>query len=160
MSYIDPDTPQQVRVVESGRGKRRPKRRPKKSRPKPDGIKECQGRLSKGAEAIQILNRVPDRGVQHVMKAVGIMTTPQTTRESKVYQSFLYDILRHAGRGLVLLCAASLGKQRVVQLNALDKTSLVRHIKDNKAVLYSPVLESLAETFQAPSQEGKCFHLL
>jgi len=74
MSNTDPYTTQQVRVgenpLESGHGKRRPKR----PRPKPDGIKECQEKLSKDAGTIQILERLSDRGAQHVKNGVEIMT--------------------------------------------------------------------------------------
>jgi len=126
----------------------------KKLRPKPDGLKECYERLSENARTIEILERLSDRGTKHVDIAVDILTTTQTTRESKVDQTFLHDILRQAGRGLVVLCAASLGKQRVVQLSESDRASLVRHVKDNKAVLHCPVLESLADGFQVPSLDG------
>ncbi|KAH6701338.1 hypothetical protein BKA61DRAFT_433875, partial [Leptodontidium sp. MPI-SDFR-AT-0119] len=125
-------------------------KQPKKPRPKPDGSKECFERLAEVVGTIRILERLSDRGAKHVDTAVDILTTSQTTRESKVYQTFLHDILRQAGRGLVVLCAASLGKQRVVQLSESDRAGLVRHVKDNKAVLHCPLLESLAGDFQVP----------
>ena len=42
-----------------------------------------------------------------------------------MYRSFLRNVLRPCGRGLALLCAASLGKQRVVHLTEKNRTSLV-----------------------------------
>ncbi len=123
-------------------------------KPKPDGVNECYERISKSAKTIKILERLSDRGDKHVDKAVDILMTSQTTRESKVYQTFLHDILRQAGRGFVVLCAASLGKQRVVQLSDFDRVSLVRHVKDNKAALHCSALDSLADDFQVPSLDG------
>lgn len=69
MSHINPNTPQQFRLVGNGHG-----RRPKKPRPKPDGLTECQDRLSEAAESIKILERLSDRGAQHVEKAVKIIS--------------------------------------------------------------------------------------
>jgi hypothetical protein len=148
------DTLPQDQVTQNSTETENVEKQRKKPRPKPDGAKECYERLSKAVGPIQILERLSDRGAKHVDTAVDILTTLQTTRESKVYQTFVYDILRLAGRGLVVLCAASLGKQRVVQLSESDRASLVHHVKDNKAALHCFVLESLADDFQVPSLNG------
>ena len=79
---------------------------------------------------------------------------PQTNRDSKIYQLFLYDILRHSGSGLVVLCAASLGKQRVVHLSEDERVGLVSYIKNNKANLHFPALELLAQEYQIPPVNG------
>ena len=63
-------------------------KQPKKPRPKPDGPTECYERLSEAVGTIRILERLSDRGAKHVDTAVDILMTSQTTRESKVYQTF------------------------------------------------------------------------
>jgi hypothetical protein len=65
----------------------------KRLRAKPDGAKECYEKVFKAAHTVQILERVSDRGAKHIDTAVEILTTAQSTRESRVYQTFLYDIL-------------------------------------------------------------------
>jgi hypothetical protein len=132
----------------------------KRFRAKPDGAKECYEKVFKAAQTVRILERVTDRGAKHVDTAVEILTTAQSTRESRVYQTFLSDILRQLGPGFVVLCAATLGKQRIVQLNELDRAGLVSRVKENNAILYCPALKSLAEDFLVPSHNGlqEMFH--
>ena len=94
------------------------------------------------------------RGPKLVDDAVQTLMTLPTTRDSKIYQLFLHDILRHSGSGLLVLCAASLGKQRVVHLAENDRVGLVSYIKDNKANLHCPALELLAQEYKIPSVNG------
>ena len=120
-----------------------------------DGLKGCRKRLQRDAETIELLGRLYGHGASLVNAAATTLTTEHTSRESIVYQSFLQDILRHAGPGFVVLCAASLGKRRVIQLNAQDRADLIRHIRDNKAELHSTVLDSLAVQHNVPSLNGR-----
>ncbi len=94
---------------------------------------------------IKILKHLTRRGSTHVNHAINILTASQTSRESIVYQLFLRDILRYYGLRLVVLYAASLGKQRVVHLTKKDRTGLVGYLKNNKSNLYYPALESLCQ---------------
>ena len=71
----------------------------------------CGKKLHVCAKTFEILGRLDDRAAKHVGIAVNIMKSSQSVRAFKLYQQFLYDVLRHCGPGLVLLCAASLGKQ-------------------------------------------------
>lgn len=119
-----------------------------------EGLKGCRERLQSDAETIELLGRLYGHGATLVDAATTTLTTEHTSRESIVYQSFLQDILRHAGPGLVVLCAASLGKRRVIQLNAKDRVDLIRHVRDNKAELNSTILDSLAIQHNVPSLNG------
>lgn len=119
-----------------------------------DGLDACREKLCKDSGAIKILDRLSGRGPKFVDDAVQTLMTLPTTRDSKIYQLFLHDILRHSGSGLLVLCAASLGKQRVVHLAENDRVGLVSYIKDNKANLHCPALELLAEEYQIPSVNG------
>lgn len=119
-----------------------------------DGIDGCCEKLRKDSGTIKVLERLSGRGPKLVDDAVKTLTTTQTSRDSKIYQLFLHDILRHSGSGLVVLCAASLGKQRVVHLAEADKIGLVSFIKDNQTNLHCPALELLAEDYQVPSVNG------
>jgi len=119
-----------------------------------DGLDACCEKLCKDSGAIKILERLSGRGPKLVDDAVQTLISSQTTRDSKVYQLFLHDILRHSSSGLLVLCAASLGKQRVVHLAEDDRIGLVSYIKDNKANLHCPALEILAQNYQIPSANG------
>lgn len=142
--------PNGQRVFESGLEEREERR----SDHRRDGIAACCEKLHKDTESIRILERLSGRGPALVEDANSILAASHTARDSKVYQSFLHDVLRHCDRGLTLLCAASLGKQRVVHLTEKDRTSLVGYLKDNKAGLHHVALESLATTYQIPSVDG------
>jgi len=120
----------------------------------PNGISECCEKIQKSVASLKILGRLDDRAAKLVDAAVETMTTPQTVRASKVYQTFLHDILRHCGRGLVLLCAASLGRQRVITLNSQGRIQLVHYVKNHKTTLDSSTLDSLATEFAIPHNNG------
>lgn len=126
-----------------------------KRRVKRGGIDACQTKLHEDAQEIRILERLTGHGPSLVDDAVSILTAKQTTRDSIIYQLFLRDMLRHCGSGLALLCASSLGKQRVVHLRAKDRSGLVVYVRDNKANLLSPALETLAKDYQVPTINGK-----
>ncbi len=120
----------------------------------PKGISECCEKIQKSVASLKVLERLDDRATKLITAAVETMTTQQTVHASKVYQMFLHDILRHCGRGLVLLCAASLGRQRVIKLNSRDRTQLVHYIKNHKTTLDSSTLDSLATNFEIPHDNG------
>lgn len=118
------------------------------------GVSECKEKLRKSSGDFKILGRLDNRAAGLAVAAVETLATKQTNRGSEIYQTFLGDILRHCGRGLVLLCAASLGKQRVVSLNSRDRIELVRYLKSSKTAFESPVLDLLAEEYQIPGEDG------
>ena len=119
-----------------------------------DGIAAICEKLHKDTASIKILERLPGRGPVLVKTTNNILTASHTDRDSKVYQTFLRDVLRQCGRGLTLLCAGSLGKQRIVHLTEKDRTSLIGYVKDNKAGLHHAALESLATAYEIPSADG------
>lgn len=121
----------------------------------PDTINECCTKLQKSLTNLKILGRFDSRDTQSVKLAAATLGTTQENRNSKVYQVFLSDILRHCGRGLAMLCAASIGKYKMVALNTQDRTSFVYYIKNNKARLDSPILDILAVEFDFPDETGK-----
>ncbi|QSS60679.1 hypothetical protein I7I51_05480 [Histoplasma capsulatum] len=124
-----------------------------KSNNKQNAIDIWSQKLQRDAETIKILERLAGRGPQHVRDAISILKSPQSTRESSVYQLFLHDILRLCDRGLVVLCAASLGKQRVAHLAEDERTGLVGYVKENKSLLGCLALESLANDYQVPLKD-------
>ena len=121
---------------------------------KRDEIVTCKKKLRDNSAAIKILERLTGRGPALVNLAVDILTTSQTTHDAKVYQSFMLDILRHGGAGLAVLCAASLGKQRVVHLTNTERIGLVGYLKDHKHDLNHNALERLATAYKIPSFNG------
>ncbi|PWY90283.1 hypothetical protein BO94DRAFT_21858 [Aspergillus sclerotioniger CBS 115572] len=117
-------------------------------------IREVCERILKVSKDIKILGRLDNKRSKLVSSAVRVMTTPQSQRPFKVYQEFLYDVLRAAGSSMVMLSSASLGKDRVVQLNAERRTILIDYIASQAGSLDSPALSSLAITFCVPQVEA------
>ena len=87
---------------------------------------------------------------------VETLSTVQTSSPSKTYQAFLHDILRHCSPSLVLLCAASFGKKRIVDLGLKDRVSLLAYVRDTQLSLGSSVLETLASDYQVPLLDSAC----
>lgn len=115
-----------------------------------DGHDGCHEKLRKTAKMLNITDRLDDQSSKHVDTAVEILTKPQTNRAFKVYQEFLYDVLRHSSPGLVMLCAAGLGKQRITSMTAEDRVSLLNVVKEGKDSLSSSTLEVLAKDHEIP----------
>jgi hypothetical protein len=115
------------------------------------GIDSCRDKLKKSAGDIYVLKRLTDTGARLVGDAINILVQVQTAHDSRKYQLFLYDILHHSGPGMVLLCAASLGKQRITKLNTNDRVAFVSYVNNNKADLHSPALDLLAGDYRVPS---------
>ena len=88
------------------------------------------------------MERVDGRAAKEVDDAVETLGTVQTSSPSKTYQAFLHDILRHCSLSLVLLCAASFGKKRIVDLGLKDPVSLLAYIRNTQLSLSSSVLET------------------
>jgi hypothetical protein len=115
---------------------------------------ECTEKLRKSMTNLKILGRLEKKATKLISSAIEILKLEQTTREGKLYQNFLSDIFRQCGREQVLLCAAGLGKQRVVCLTAQDRIGLVHYVKTNKAAFASPILDALVERCQLPNKDG------
>lgn len=78
----------------------------------PTEIRESCQRLQENAKKLKALRRLEPRAINLLTAAVKIITVEQSIRASKIYNSFLHDILRTCGQsgpGLVVLCAVSLG---------------------------------------------------
>jgi hypothetical protein len=118
-----------------------------------DELATCCQKLLGDAEAIETLERLSGRGPTLADDAVDTLITPQSTRDAKLYQLFLHDVLRISGPGFVLL-VSGLGKQRVARLTEKERTGLVRWVKDNGDTIDSPGLQSLAKEYQVPSMNG------
>ena len=127
-----------------------------------EAVVQCVEKLKRSLGHFKTLGRLDERAKRLVIAATKILKTRQTSRDSRVYQTFLNDILSRCGRGLVLLCAASLGKERVHRLNSGDRIELVQYLKDNTAALQCSLLESLSMSYQIPKRNGMFFntHLL
>ncbi len=106
----------------------------------------CDG-LRKGFDKIKVLERLDDKAAEHVKTAVKILTTPQTIRSFKVYETFLHDILCHCGPELVLLCAACLGKPKISSLKTEHRIALLEHVKTKRLLYISPSLGRLTTKY-------------
>lgn len=120
-------------------------------------IKEYENKLHNSIQNLKIHGRLDARSAKSVELAISVLPTEQTVRSSRIYRDFLNSVIRHCGHGLALLCAASLGKQNIVAMNAEARTSLISHIKSKKASLYSPDLETLAKQHNLPVGTGTLY---
>ena len=116
----------------------------------PRGIGGQCDSLHKGFNTIEVLERLDDKAAEHVEASVKILITEQSIRPLKIYRAFLHDVLRHCGPELVLLCAACLGKPKIVSLKAEDRVSLLNYMKAKKLSFSSPVLGRLATEYDIP----------
>ncbi|KAJ9648668.1 hypothetical protein H2198_010970 [Neophaeococcomyces mojaviensis] len=114
----------------------------------PSVLTECSDKLQKTAGNVKILGRLSEKETALVGAAIEILQTNQTNRDSKIYQIFLSDIVRLCGHAVALLCAASLGKQKIASLNAQQRVQLVEHIKNNQSNLNFTILEDFMRPHQ------------
>ena len=122
----------------------------------PGELGKCCERLHNTAREINVMERVDGRAAKQVDDAVETLSTVQMSSPSKTYQAFLYDILRHCSPSLVLLCAASFGKKRIVDLGLKDRVSLLAYVRDTQLSLSSSVLETLANDYRIPLLDSAC----
>lgn len=126
----------------------------------PQAIHEACQKIYHLSSEVRVLGRLDDKRSKLASSAVRVMTLSQTARPFKIYQSFLFDVHRASGGSggsggsMVVLSSASLGKDKIVQLNAKARTALVEYIARHKSSLDSPALCSLAADFKVPRNEG------
>ena len=71
---------------------------------------KCHEKLHKMAKKLKIRDHLDNQASKHINTTIEILTKPQTDYTFKVYQEFLYDILRHYSPKLVILYTISLRK--------------------------------------------------
>ncbi|KMP02024.1 hypothetical protein CIRG_02163 [Coccidioides immitis RMSCC 2394] len=120
-----------------------------------NAVTECIGKFQKTLANLQILGRLDEKASQLVVAAVNALKLRPSNRDSSVYRTFLTDILRCCCRGFVVLCAASIGKQRVVTMNNDDRTRLVHYLKTHKSIFECPLLDILATTYHVPDYSSE-----
>jgi len=110
----------------------------------------CHEKLRKTAGKLEIMDRLDGQAFKHVSMAVEILTNKQTERAFKIYQEFLHDVLRHCSPGLVMVCAAGLGKQKIASMTQDDRVGLLNYVRENKGSLSSDIIEALATDHEIP----------
>lgn len=117
-------------------------------------IMECTKRLQDSMESMKILGRLDAKRTKLAASAAAVLKTETNNREGRIYQTFLRDIHRQCGPEQVVLCAAGLGKQRIVCLNNKERTLLVQYVKNRAVVFASPVLLAVAKECQILEKDG------
>ncbi|KAF2278961.1 uncharacterized protein EI97DRAFT_348727, partial [Westerdykella ornata] len=115
-----------------------------------DSLSNCCQKLCKDAELLSKVGRIYGRSATVAADAVSVLATPQSSRTERMYVQFAQDIIRHSNPGILVLCAASLGKYRIARLSVADRARLVVWIKENQALLHSKTLDTLAEQYRIP----------
>ena len=119
------------------------------------GLRYCK-RLHNTAREINVIEYIDGRAAKQVDDTVDTLSTVQTSSPSKIYQAFFHDILRHYSPGLILLCAASFRKKRIVDLGLKERVSLLAYVRDTQLSLGSSVLETLASNYRIPVLDSAC----
>lgn len=120
-----------------------------------DKVGKCCERLHQTAREIEVRERVDGRAVQLVADAAQTMLATQATSQGRTYRGFLYDISYHCGVSIVLLCAAGLGRKRIIELGARDRVSFLAYLKDARTSLHSPILDNLCKIHNLPSAKAR-----
>lgn len=118
-----------------------------------DDVANYIKKLQQSRRRIEILGRLDQRAPMLVETAATIMKTQQIKRESKIYQTFLYDIVRLCCSG-GSLCAATLGKENVVSLTNQERIEVVHYFSTTRSAYESPVFNTLVEKYGIPHENG------
>ncbi|KAH8691865.1 hypothetical protein BGW36DRAFT_362896 [Talaromyces proteolyticus] len=116
-------------------------------------VDDCWIRLQKQARQIQIRGRLDDKGKKQAKIAVGSLNGV-TEKSANFYREFLQDVLHDCGSEFVILCAAALGKHRVVNLKKDDRISLLGRIKTEMQTIKVSALSVIAKDYQMPSGQA------
>lgn len=109
----------------------------------PTSVRNCIEKMHDTIQKLDVLQRLDDTAGL-MSTAAKIMQNEQTGRREKIYKQFLIDIRDHCGPSTTLLCAKSLGKRRIVDLNIRERISLLSYLKNNSKAFQHPVLDGLA----------------
>ena len=115
---------------------------------------EYEKRLRFSATNLKILGRLENKSLQLVKTAIAILHTQPADRNTKIYHAFLGDTIRLCGPQLMVLCAATLGKHNVANLNGEQRLQLLQCLQKTKPVLESSCLRSIAAEYKIPDATG------
>lgn len=119
-----------------------------------DLIRECDTKLQSSLRHIRTHGCLSGRAANSVELAVSTLTSEQTDYRGEAYKQFLNDIIRHCGHEVSLLCAAGIGKFKIVGMNIETRTSLVQYIKRQRATFRCPELDKLVTQHWLPVDTG------
>ena len=127
------------------------KRQHERDSDQPGEVGKCCQRLHDTARKLTVREYMDDRAAKNVDDAITLLTTRQTNSQTRPYQAFLHDVLRHCSPSLVLLCAGSLGRKRIIDLGKVRRVSLLAYVRNTQESLDVPILETLANERDIPS---------
>ncbi|KAI9749789.1 MAG: hypothetical protein M4579_006739 [Chaenotheca gracillima] len=130
------------------------KRRLKRIPDQPGDLGKCCQSLHDTSRKVIIRGRLDGRALKQVNDAVEILKTSQATLPAKVYREFLQDVIRQCSPDLALLCAASFGRKRLLDLGANGRVDLLAYVKNARHSLDSPALETLTSGYQMPASNS------
>ena len=119
-----------------------------------ENVIECNERLRKTLEQINLMKRLGDVESNRVTSALKILGNPEGDRDHYVYRTFLRDILLLCNQGLFLLCVASLGKDHIRRLSVPNKTQFLSYLKVNGTMFESLVVDALTKIYAIPDGDG------
>ncbi|EGP82407.1 uncharacterized protein MYCGRDRAFT_51599 [Zymoseptoria tritici IPO323] len=132
------------------------KRQPERLSTIPGEVGKCCKRLHNTARELDVRERLDSKAMKHANDAVDILLTSRTNVQSRPYQEFLYDILYHCGPSVTLLCAASFGRKKIIDLGKHGRISLLEYVRSIRRLLETPTLEELANEHKIPDPSSSC----
>ena len=130
------------------------KRQPKRKSDQSGELGRFCERLHSTARELIVRERLDRTAANNVDDAIEVLIASESDPRSQIYQAFLYDVLHHCNTGLTLLCAASLGRKKILHLGTHDRVSLLAYVRDAKRSLDSPILTALANEYNVPSSDS------
>ncbi|KMU88204.1 hypothetical protein CIHG_05375 [Coccidioides immitis H538.4] len=120
-----------------------------------NAVTKCIRKFQKILANLQILRCLDEKAFQLVVATVNTLKLQPSNHDFSVYWTFLTDILCCCCCEFVVLCTASIGKQRVVTMNNDDRTQLVHYLKTHKSIFECPLLDILATTYHIPDYSSE-----
>ncbi|KAE8404949.1 hypothetical protein BDV37DRAFT_282192 [Aspergillus pseudonomiae] len=118
------------------------------------GVEKAIRRVKEIYKEVRITKRIPDRAERLVHNAISAVTDPVFTEPgARRYQIFFTDILSLKNHGIFVLCAASLGKEKVRNMKKEDRMEFLDYLGNNFSTFNSSALDDLATKFDIPKHD-------
>ena len=107
-------------------------------------IAEWEKTLRRTSNRLRVRERLEDQDLKVLEFARQLMKKKILNTHNKLYQCFVFDVMRCSNAGFALLCIISFGQKMVVELKEEGRIDLLELIKDKVDSMSSSVLNTLA----------------
>ncbi|KAB8212968.1 hypothetical protein BDV33DRAFT_185772 [Aspergillus novoparasiticus] len=118
------------------------------------GVEKAIRRVKEIYKEVRITKRVSEKSERAIHSAISAVTGPVfTDHGARRYQLFFIDILNLKNDGIFILCAASLGKEKVRSMKKEDRIEFLDYLANNLSTFNSSALDDLATKFDVPKHD-------